>query len=438
MVTSEAGRALAAKLRGAARHRPRRRLTSAEETKAGTGLVQLAAERTDLVTRGARPALEHSGNGLGESRHQTAGLLITAGADQDLIPLRRGKSPPSTEYDILAPMESSSPESDVKAEVTAVSREGLSAFIARVLDQLTLSAWLPAALFTAGAAILLQFRRQGSVDVLQAVRVLTADPVRVLVLIIPLLVIATIVTQAFSFEAIRTLEGYWHRRGPAGLARKFMIWRHVRRKENITKRRRKVTKEAFYATRPHIIDASIPIPIVDAFEAQVLGKELPSLTGEECRRLDGMDWENWCDAWRRAQIDHLINDEQAYPIASRVLPTKLGNLMRATEDRLKNAGDDLQGFVLRRYAMAPRRVQMQHDQFRNRLEMYCILVFVSGILLVLTPITLLGRGIDAASIAIISAGFAALGVASYLAALASAGGYLAALKEMDEEPIAEG
>ena len=106
--------------------------------------------------------------------------------------------------------------------------------------------------------------------------------------------------------------------------------------------------------------------------------------------------------------------------------------MRSTEDKLVNVDGDVQGFVLRRYAMAPRHVQLQHDQFRNRLEMYCTLVFVSTLLVVLTPAILFGSSIGLAAMAMISGGFAALSVASYLAAIASAGGYCAALREMDK------
>jgi hypothetical protein len=117
----------------------------------------------------------------------------------------------------------------------------------------------------------------------------------------------------------------------------------------------------------------------------------------------------------------------------RILPTRLGNLIRATEDRLKHTGGDVQGFALRRYAMASQLVQKEHDQFRNRLEMYCTLVFVSSSLLILTPAILLGSGIDIVAIAIITGGFAALSEASYLAAIASAAGYCSALKEMDKD-----
>jgi len=175
----------------------------------------------------------------------------------------------------------------------------------------------------------------------------------------------------------------------------------------------------------------IPFPVVNALKAEAFEVVQPSLTDEEREEFIVTDWRDWCDAWVLAKIDHLSNDKNAYPDTSRILPTRLGNLLRATEDRLQNTGGDLQGFVLRQYALAPRRVQMQHDQFRNRLEMYCTLVFVSVLLLFLTPITLLGRSIDYIAIIIISISFAALSVASYLAAFASAGGYCVALKQMD-------
>lgn len=284
----------------------------------------------------------------------------------------------------------------------------------------------------------MQFRRQGSDNIAHAIRVLTADPVRVLVLTIPLLVIATVVTQAFSFEAIRTLEGYWRRRGLASLARNLMIRRHVRRRKVIAKRLRRAYKKAFAAAKDQMLKQNISHSVITAFQAQVLKDvEMPDLTDDESRVFAEMDWRSWCNAWLLARVDHLLNDAEAYPITSRILPTKLGNLIRATEDRLQHTGDDVQGFALRRYARAPRLVQMQHDQFRNRLEMYCVLVFVSTSLMVLTPIILLGHGISATVVAVISGGFALLCEACYLAAIASASGYCAALKLMDETPQAD-
>lgn len=107
-----------------------------------------------------------------------------------------------------------------------------------MLDQLSLSAWLPAALLTAAGAVMVQFRRQRSVDLSAALDAITSDKLRLLILILPVLVLATLVTQAFSFESIRTLEGYWRRRGPASVLRTVLIRRHVRRKKRLEERRR--------------------------------------------------------------------------------------------------------------------------------------------------------------------------------------------------------
>lgn len=113
------------------------------------------------------------------------------------------------------------------------------------------------------------------------------------------------------------------------------------------------------------------------------------------------------------------------------MPTKLGNLLRATEDDLKNAGGDVRSFVLRQRNKVGKRIQMQHDQFRTRLDMYSTLFFVSLFLTCLTPAILLGR-VSAASIGVTAAIFAAMATASYLAAISSAAGYCTALRQMDE------
>lgn len=432
MFALEAGQTLVAKLRSPARQRTRRRtMAPAPKATVVTELVPAAAGKTGRLAQEAGLTLGFKVNDLDEPQGQSPELFIRAKADQELIPLRRGEDLQSALYEILGPMESPGPANDSAA---AASPDGLSAFIARVLDQLTLSAWFPAALLTASVAVLLQFRSDRSANVLAAVRALTADPVRVLVLVVPLLIIATVVTQAFSFEAITTLEGYWHRRGPASFARTFMIRRHVRRKGAIRRRRIRATEKAFYAAEPRMLRAGTSFPIVNAVKALSLGIPEPPLTDEETSKLDKMDWQQFSDAWLISRVEHLSRQEKTYPRDTyRVLPTRLGNLLRATEDQLKHTDGDVQGFVLRRYATAPRLVQKEHDQFRNRLEMYCTLVFVSASLLILTPIILLGSGIGFAAVAIIAGGFAALSEASYLAAIASAAGYCSALKEMDKD-----
>lgn len=405
-----------------------------------TQLVQAPAGRTDLLAWEARlaPLPSEHWLGLEEScQAQSAGRLIVARDDQILTPLRRGEARSSSGWEILTGMGSPSSESETISDAAA-SPDGVSAFIARVLDQLTLSAWLPAAVLTASLAVLLEFRSSKSANIIHAVGALTANPIRVLVIMIPLLVIATIVTQAFSFEAFRTLEGYWRRPVASGV-RTLMIQWHVRRGKSISKHLHEAYEKALDAGREQMLKNGIPDPVFEALKENLLEVEnrstvTPEVMEQLPRALE--EWRSACYAWDMARIDQLLKDLERYPDDTRILPTKLGNLMRATEDKLENAGNDLEGFVLRRYAAASRRVQMQHDQFRNRLEMYCTLVFVSTSLVMLTLAILLGSGISAAVIAIISGGFMVLCVASYLAAIASAGGYCAALKEMDKVPMA--
>jgi hypothetical protein len=434
MRTSAAGRTLAARLHWTARLRaPSQSVAPAETAVPVTRLVQATAGRADLIAREARLAPWPSEHWLEEPRQaQPARRLIVAGAGQALTPLRRGETPPSAEREMLASMGSPSPGSDTVSDAAA-SPDGVSAFIARVLSQLTLSAWLPAAVLTGSVAVLLQFRSAKSANVLHAVGALTADPIRILVITIPLLVIATVVTQAFSFEAIRTLEGYWRRRGLASMARTLMIKWHAHRKKSINERLREAYGKALDAGRKQMREEGVSDSLFDALKENLLEVEDRSpVTAADKRELSKLDWRSSCDAWHLARIDQLLKDGKTYPDDPRILPTKLGNLMRATEDDLENAGDDLEGFVLRCYAASSRRVQMQHDQFRDRLEMYCTLVFVSASLMVLTLVILLGAGIGAAAIAIVCGSFATLSAASYLAAIASAGGYCAALKEMDK------
>lgn len=402
----------------------------ATDTKAVLGINSLPVPRPQLVVLEPGEVSGPAATGLAETGHDEPAEGWGGGeVSEKILPVRRGESSSRPSWDILASMASSDRESDAGAG--AATRDGISAFIARVLDQLMLSAWLPAALLTASLAVLLQFRSAKSVNLLDAVRSLTSNPVRVLVLVVPALIIATVVTQAFSFEAIKTLEGYWHRPGPSSWTRNLMIRRQVRKREAIGRRKQKAYEQAFFAVRGRMIDAGISFNVLNAIEAGMHNRAIPPLKKAELTQLANMDWRSQCDAWRLAKIDSLIDTELTYPIPSRILPTRLGNLIRATEDQLHTTDGDVEGFALQRYDKMPPGIQAEHDQFRNRLDMYCTMVFVSASIAVLTPALLVGRSITVTSIAIICAGFAALSFASYRAALASARGYCDALRQMD-------
>ena len=439
VLASEAVRILAARIR-----RSRRQGAPGQPGIPVDGVVAgRVLSRTTVVGPGSlaleagRPVTAGAGE-MDECGHHASTLLINAELNERLLPLRRGGDLAGISCEILTPMGSSSLGSDAVSDESAASADGLSAFVARVLDQLSLSAWLPAAFLTGGVALILEFRSTKSASPLNAVAKLTVHPITVLVIMIPLLVIATVITQAFSFEAIRFLEGYWSRRGPMGLAAKFMVRRHLRRKKAVVERARNESVKAFRAALPEIIIDSqegISGQVIRAIEAHLSGRgaDAPSLEGSEAQALVKtiQDWRNRAEAWRLERIDRLVAEYTSYPVDSRILPTKLGNLLRSTEDQLRHAGGDVRGFVLRQRDKVSRRVQMHHDQFRARLDMYCTLVFVSVFLTVVTPVALAGR-VAVLPTAITTGSLAVMAVASYLAAISSAGGYCTALQRMDE------
>jgi hypothetical protein len=358
--------------------------------------------------------------------------LVIEKSDQIIPTTWRGESWDHGSYEIITPMGSPDSASAATPDAPTASPDGVSAFIARVLDQLALSAWLPAGFLAAGIAVLLQFRAAKSANLLRAAQALTAQPLQVLVMVIPLLVIAAVVTQAFSFECIRILEGYWGTSWLADLVRRPMVWLHVKKQQSIVRRLRRASRRAVAAAMQGMLMGGVPFPVVKAIEARVTpGNAQPSLTDEEKEILKETDWQPYCTAWHLARIANLARAAERYPVTHHVMPTSLGNLMRVTEDGLQNAQNDVQSFVHRRRDQVPVRVRVQHDQFRTRLEMYCTLVLVSGFLFILTPTILIGH-VGNADFAVTFTGFAAMSLVSYLAAIASAKGYCLILKQMDE------
>jgi len=309
--------------------------------------------------------------------------------------------------------------------------EGVSAFIAKVLDQLSLSSWLPATFFAAATALLAEFRSQRSLSISKAINALTDDYKQILILFIPVLILATILTQAFSYASIRALEGYWWRRGPTASLRTAMIWRHARKREKYFTLRQAAVKHALAAVEEDLM-ARYSDLVIGALKRQALGQSVPTLSGADKDDYDNTSWDALCHPWDLARVEHFERREEDYPLLPRrTLPTKLGNVLRSTEDRLIHAGGDVGGFVLRQRAKAPPRVRIMHDQFRNRLDMYCTMVFVSIVLTFATIGLLAGRQIPTWQWVLVALGFVLFACASYGSAVASARGYGSALRAID-------
>jgi hypothetical protein len=81
--------------------------------------------------------------------------------------------------------------------------DGISGFLTRILDQLSLSSWLPAIMVICNLAVLLQLCSQKNLDISAAVLRLTGKPLGILVVLVLGIIVASIATQAFEFESIR-------------------------------------------------------------------------------------------------------------------------------------------------------------------------------------------------------------------------------------------
>ncbi|QKV74961.1 hypothetical protein [Amycolatopsis sp. Hca4] len=312
--------------------------------------------------------------------------------------------------------------------------EGLSQFIGKVLDQLSLSAWMPAAMLVGCGAVLLQLRSQGNFDLGAAVVGLTAKPLGILVVLLFALVLAALVSQAFSFSAIRFFEGYW--KGPLvwlGVYR-IMVRYKARRWHRLTDKLQEQTNRAFETARRAMLDNNrYELAFVRLVEEVFRQDEVPDTP--EYRAAQSFDWRRVLPPDVASREFRLAQAQREYPFPHRMLPTKLGNILRATEDRISR-GQDTQDLMLRRGEDIPARLRLHHDQFRTRLDMYCTLIFVHLGLAALTIALLVPARNSLLGTAVTTTVFLLLAIASYSAAIASARGYCTTLKVIFSVPTA--
>ena len=327
--------------------------------------------------------------------------------------------------------------------------EGLSAFASRVLGQLSLSAWLPAAFSTVLVTVLLAMRFNGTLSLRTAIATMVADPWAFILLAGPILVCATLLIQAFSFEAIKFLEGYSHL-PLIGVPVSALLTRRQVALRRWNERRRKVLhRRAWRDARADWIDAGFDHELVAALEADAHELTRPPLTDAQQDEISDLEWWHRADPWLMARIDRRRARLAEFPaLTSRTLPTRLGNILRATEDDLSLAANDVEGFVMRLRGRAPLRLRVQHDQFRTRLDMYCVLTLGSFALAIISPLILWTIPTDPDQLwstvwgwsitrdMLIRTGIVAsllvIGWASYKAAIASARGYVTILRQMDQ------
>jgi hypothetical protein len=329
----------------------------------------------------------------------------------------------------MSPTGTTSP--DAVNQPIAGTRESLSQLAARVLDQLSPSAWLPAGALVAIALVYGSLRTHHN-NLLDAIIAIGNISFQSLFLLAGVIAILTMAIQAFEFEAIRLLEGYW---GSgllvAPLTRvgcSYHRWRRRRLQESMER----LEDQAFALARQQMLHDGIPRSLVDAIEAN----RLPMVMSSQ-RRIP-WPWRRFKPNaiaqeydWRLHAPPDLIQriDDKAtrvsryYPSPDyRILPTILGNTLRTYEDKLHElVGGSMEGMILRLYDSWPLSLKDEHDHYRSRLYLYCSLVLVFLLSAGLAwPILFVGDWLAPSLATVIAATSAYF---SYRAAIASARGY---------------
>jgi hypothetical protein len=283
----------------------------------------------------------------------------------------------------MAIEETSENTSDDNARHERVS-ETISQFAARVLGQLSLVAWLPAGALVLALTFVLKLNSvldnkpmDAGVAIGRAFDEMTKIGFVGALLLFAIVIVLTVLTQVFAFDAILVLEGYW---GTSRVVELIAKWRcaHFRNQcTDLCRRRDDLFQEAQRAAR-----AEIERRRAKAISRQGASDEIErarTVLSEKIIPPDLMQRHAPPDLLRRqANVIRRLAD---FPLSnpprfSYIMPIRLGNIMmHAYVDQLglEKVG---QAYVLEIYDRLPTHLRAQHDEWRVRLDLYCSMVFV--------------------------------------------------------------
>lgn len=247
-------------------------------------------------------------------------------------------------------------------------------------------------------------------------------------------VLSTVMTQAFEFEMIKVLEGYWSDRWFSRALRRRRVARLAEKGVELNELVKQLEHRAKKASLARLSGGDKALKRRLRARVRATRREERLETDAEADFLLA----SWRTAAEPAAIRRLEAVERAvrnYPAPHRTMPTRLGNTLRASEDRMNlDDGGDLEGFILRNYDVLPERLTTQVSDFRTRLNMYCTLV-LAWVLLALVAIPSTWHFSGLWHITTCASVLLCLGLArtSYAAAISSARGYGAALLAADTQ-----
>jgi hypothetical protein len=273
---------------------------------------------------------------------------------------------------------------EVTKEAAKAATATLSQLLARILNQLSLSAWLPSAALVLIIAFILELAgHQGTAADAGAAISLTLGALSKtsfagVVLLSLVIVVCTMVTQAFSFEAIRVLEGYW---GAGDRAEKMAARRcktFERHKSELDTKYESLIEAAWRDVELSIAKQKprFTRAMTEKLRERVTGAFANgNLSEASLERVMAYDWEAHVEQGVLRRLRNVEKRLADYPRdESRIMPTRLGNVLRRYE--AETGADDVEGFIERVYRHLPFSLQLSHDEQRARLDLYCSMVFV--------------------------------------------------------------
>jgi hypothetical protein len=324
---------------------------------------------------------------------------------------------------------------DARGADTDSSPLGLSQVLGKILQQLSISAWVPAAMLVGNGAVLLQLHTDTDYNIARAVKELAGKPLGTLIILGFALILATVVTQAFEFEVIRFLEGYFD--SANGFIHSIMAWR-IKRHESKRARLAHMLVAARISARAQAAERMADLPGYKSnsglleYMKRKLSEDDTGFDAELHRKADALRWRPHASSAARYRIDSINARLASYPTVNRVLPTRLGNVLRAAEGKIKlGENENLVGYVVRHHEELPSSLQSEHKDYRTRLDMYCSLTLAFTMLAAIS-IAALYSASPLWGMAIAVAIYALMGFLSYEAAIASARGYGLILLEIQQ------
>ena len=315
---------------------------------------------------------------------------------------------------------------------------------ARILEQLSLTAWLPASLLVANVYLLVGVRlvekdpkqedRLSLYPLRSVLGTLNENAWGIFFLLIVGVVLATLITQSLEYSSIRFLEGYWGgsalTAAPTALGTKVQAKRQSLVHSRADRVERRALESAMDWVRRDIAkrygqaepEATTFIDAVRAVASGELGSLEPKLQTQAESYFRAKTWMRGAAPYYRGRAQALSIRLKAFPNdGSRLLPTRLGNTMRSFEERLQghSEGAKMRGYLYAHLHAIPPMLMNEHDRYRNRLDMYAVMTLLCAVLTPLNFVALLGI-LPLNVVASTSGAFALLSYFSYRGAISAA------------------